>query len=100
VTTRDGALAAERSAAVLDARPGSSEHRPIARRLKARGVPFLFHATHPPDDVTTVRGVPLVLKLECPERIVAAIRMLLAGSGVLPISKSKALSPRCQQTMM
>jgi DNA-binding response OmpR family regulator len=80
--TRDAAQAAERpdvSAAVLDARPGSSEHRPIARRLKQRGVPFLFYATHPPEDVTTVRGAPLVLKPERPEEIVAAVAKLLGG---------------------
>jgi CheY-like chemotaxis protein len=50
---RDAAQAAECpdiSAGVLDLRSGSSEHRPIARRLRQRGVPFLFYATHPPDD--------------------------------------------------
>jgi DNA-binding response OmpR family regulator len=81
--TRDAAQAAassDISAAVLDARPGSSEHRSIARHLKRRGVPFLFYATHEPEDVTTVRGAPLVRKPERPERIVAAVRVLLAGS--------------------
>jgi DNA-binding response OmpR family regulator len=80
---RDAAQAAECpdiSAGVLDARPGSSEHRPIARRLRQRGVPFLFYATHPPDDSTTVRGAPIVLKPEHPERIIAAVRMLLGAS--------------------
>jgi DNA-binding response OmpR family regulator len=81
---RDAARAAERpdiSAAVLDALPGSSEHRRIARRLKARGVPFLFYATHAPEDVPTVRGAPLVLKPEGPEKIIAAVKVLLGGSG-------------------
>lgn len=76
VSTRDAAQAAEQpdiSAAVLDARPGSSEHRPIARRLKRRGIPFLFYATHEPEDVTTVRGSPIVLKPSRPEEIVAAV---------------------------
>ena len=81
--TQDAAQAAQQSdisAAVLDARPGSSDHRSIARRLKRRGIPYLFYATHEPEDVTTVRGAPLLLKPERPERIVAAVRMLLAGS--------------------
>lgn len=83
---RDAAQVAERSdisAAVLDARPGSSEHRPVARRLKRRGVPFLFYATHPPDDVTTVRTAPIVLKPGRPEEIVAAVaRLCDRGRGV------------------
>jgi len=65
------------SAAVLDARPGSGDHRPIARWLKRRGLPFLFYSTHPPEDVTTVRGAPIVLKPERPEEIVAAVALLL-----------------------
>ena len=65
------------SAAVLDARPASSDHRPIARLLKRRGVPFLFYTTHPPEDVTTVRGAPIVLKPERSEEIVAAVMRLL-----------------------
>ena len=76
--TRNAAQAVERrdlSAGVLDARPDFSEHRPIAQRLKQRGVPFLFYATHPPDDVT-VRGTPVVLKPEWPEKIVAAVAKL------------------------
>ena len=80
VSTRDAAQAAEQpdiSAAVLDAHPGSNEHRSIARRLKRRGVPFLFYATHQPEDVTTVRGSPIVLKPSRPEEIVAALAALL-----------------------
>jgi DNA-binding response OmpR family regulator len=65
------------SAAILDARPGSSDHRPIARRLRQDGVPFLFYSTHAPEDVTTVRGAPVVLKPERPDEIVAAVVLLL-----------------------
>lgn len=65
------------SAAVLDARPGSSDHRPIARQLRQANVPFLFYSTHAPEDVTTVRGAPVVLKPERPQEIVAAIALLL-----------------------
>jgi DNA-binding response OmpR family regulator len=81
--TEDAAKAAERpelSAAVLDVRPASSDHRPIARRLKMRGVPFLFYATQPPEDVTTVRGAPIVLKPEWPDEIVAAVVRLLRSA--------------------
>jgi DNA-binding response OmpR family regulator len=66
------------SAAVLDARPGSSEHRPIARQLRQQGVPFLFYSTQAPEDVTTVRGAPVVLKPERPQEIVGAVALLLA----------------------
>jgi DNA-binding response OmpR family regulator len=65
------------SAAVLDARPGSSEHRPIARRLRDSGVPFLFYSTQAPEDVTTVRGAPVVLKPGRPQEIVGAVALLL-----------------------
>jgi DNA-binding response OmpR family regulator len=77
---RHAAQVAERadiSAAVLDALPGSSDHRPVARRLKLRGLPFLFYATHRPEEVTTVRGAPVVLKPSSPAEIVAAVAMLL-----------------------
>jgi CheY-like chemotaxis protein len=50
------------TAAVLDLRPSSDGHRTIARALKARGVRFVFHATQPPEDVTTVRGAPVFQK--------------------------------------
>jgi DNA-binding response OmpR family regulator len=65
------------SAAVLDARPGSSDHRPIARRLRDDGVPFLFYSTQAPEDVTTVRGAPVVLKPGRPQEIVGAVALLL-----------------------
>ena len=65
------------SAAVLDALPGSSDHRPIARRLRQQGVPFLFYSTQPPDDATTVRNAPVILKPGRPQEIVGAIVLLL-----------------------
>jgi DNA-binding response OmpR family regulator len=79
-TARDAAYVAKQqsfSAAILDLRPGSSDHRPLARRLKDRGTPFLFYSTHPPEDVTTVRGAPVVLKPGRPEEIVTAVALLL-----------------------
>jgi DNA-binding response OmpR family regulator len=75
-------VAAEQSfsAAILDLRPGSNDHRPIARRLRERDVPFLFYSTHPPEDVTTVRGAPVVLKPQRPNEVVRAVALLfLAG---------------------
>jgi DNA-binding response OmpR family regulator len=78
--TRNAPRAAEDrnlSAAVLDARPGSSDHRPIARRLRKRGVPFLFYSTHAPAETTTVRGAPVLLKPGRSEEIVAAVALLL-----------------------
>jgi DNA-binding response OmpR family regulator len=68
------------SAAVLDARPGSSEHRPIARQLRDSRVPFLFYSTQAPEDVTTERGAPVVLKPGRPQEIVAAVGLLLGRS--------------------
>ena len=65
------------TAAVLDARPGSSEHRPVARLLRQGGVPFLFYSTQPPEDVTTVRGAPVILKPERPQELIAAVAMLI-----------------------
>jgi DNA-binding response OmpR family regulator len=67
------------SVAILDVRPGSNEHRAIARRLKKRGVPFLFYSTHAPEDVTTVRGAPVVLKPKQADEIIVAVARLLAG---------------------
>ena len=65
------------SAAILDLRPGSDDHRPIARALKRRGVPFLFHSTHAPEDVATVRGAPVMLKPARSDDIVKAVVLLL-----------------------
>ena len=65
------------AAAVLDARPASSDHRTIARRLRQLGVPFLFYVTHPPEDVTTLRGAPVLLKPERPEHVADAVALLL-----------------------
>ena len=58
------------AAAVVDWRPESEDHRVVARALKQEQVRFLFYATHPPEDVTTVRGAPIFLKPGRPEEIV------------------------------
>jgi len=67
------------AAAVLDLRPGCSDHRPIARKLRKRGVPFLFYSTHEPEAVTTVRGAPVILKPATSDDVVKAIALLLRG---------------------
>lgn len=85
--TRDAAKVAEQldiSAAVLDVLPGSSAHRAIARRLKRRGLPFLFYATHSPEDVTTVRAAPIILKPGRPELVVAAVKRLCGQGSAQP----------------
>jgi DNA-binding response OmpR family regulator len=64
------------AAAVVDWRPDSEDHRVVARALKEKQVRFLFYATHPPEDVTTVRGAPIFLKPGRPEEIVKALAML------------------------
>ena len=83
-TVKSAAQAIEQqgfSAAILDLRPGASDHRPIARRLKRRGIPFMFYSTHLPEDVTTVRGAPVVLKPENPDGVVRAVVLLLRQEG-------------------
>ena len=68
------------TSAVLDLRPSSEEHRTIARALNKRGVRFLFHATQPPEDVTTVRGAPIFQKPARTQDIVKALTRLVDPS--------------------
>ena len=68
------------TAGVVDWRPQSDDHRVVARALKQRKVRFLFYATNPPEDVTTVRGAPIFLKPAHPEEIVKALALLTGGS--------------------
>ena len=67
----------EFTAGVVDWHPESDDHRTIARALKQKGVRFLFYATHPPEDVTTVRGAPIFLKPAQPQEIVKALVLLI-----------------------
>lgn len=69
------------AAAVVDWRPGSEDHKVVARALKKEQVRFLFYATHPPEDVTKVRGAPIFLKPGRPEEIVQALALLTGVSG-------------------
>jgi hypothetical protein len=43
-------------------------------------VRFLFYATHPPEDVTTVRGAPVFLKPGRPKEVVQALALLVGAS--------------------
>ena len=52
----------------------------MARALKQRKVRFLFYATNPPEDVTTVRGAPTFLKPAHPQEIVKALALLTGAS--------------------
>jgi DNA-binding response OmpR family regulator len=85
VVARDAADALARieqfgfTAGVIDWRPASEDHRVVARALKQRKVRFLFYATNPPEDVTTVRGAPIFLKPARPEEIVKALALLTRG---------------------
>jgi CheY-like chemotaxis protein len=82
VVTRDAveALASIKktafTCAVLDLRPSSDDHRKIARALNKKGVRFVFHATQPPEDVTTVRGAPVFQKPTRVQDIVKALANL------------------------
>jgi hypothetical protein len=53
----------------------------VARALKRKRVRFLFYTTHPPEDVTTVRGAPIFLKPGRPEEIAKALALLAGTSG-------------------
>ena len=71
---------ADFTAGVIDWRPQSDDHRLVARALKQRKVRFLFYATNPPEDVTTVRGAPVFLKPSRPEDIVQALALLTGAA--------------------
>ncbi len=68
------------TAGVVDWRPQSDDHRVVARALKQRKVRFLFYATNPPEDVTTVRGAPVFLKPSRPADIVRALALLTGAA--------------------
>jgi DNA-binding response OmpR family regulator len=86
VVARNGAEALSRigqfdfTAGVIDWRPATEDHRVVARALKQRKLRFLFYATNPPEDVTTVRGAPSFLKPAHPEEIVKALALLTGTS--------------------
>ena len=65
------------SSAIVDWRPDTREHPTIARRLKEEGVRYLFYATHPPEDVRTGRGAPIIAKSATPEEIVEVLALFV-----------------------
>jgi CheY-like chemotaxis protein len=67
------------SAAVLDWLPDSSEHKAIARWLKEDGVRVVYHAEHPPEDVMTARGAPILAKPAAAADIVSALALLVGA---------------------
>lgn len=69
----------ERSAidvAVLDFRLETATASPVAHRLSARGIPYLFHTSSRGGPAQAHPGVPIIDKPTHPERLVAAIKAL------------------------
>ena len=67
-------------AAILDIDLHGEDVFPIAERLRARDVPFLFHTAHG-DRVTLSRyfdGVPVCIKPTLSEQLMASVKSLLA----------------------
>jgi DNA-binding response OmpR family regulator len=67
------------SAAVVDFWLGSDTGRAVARRLKEKGVPFLYYSGRAPDEFTTRSGAPVVSKPAGGKEIVGMLRLLLDG---------------------
>jgi DNA-binding response OmpR family regulator len=65
------------SSAILEWRPEARDHPAITRRLREAGVRFVFYATHPPEDVRTWRGGPIIAKTATPEEMVKALALLV-----------------------
>jgi CheY-like chemotaxis protein len=69
------------SAAVLDWRPERNEHRAVTRWLRGDGVRILFHAAHPPEDVVSACGDPILVKPAPATEIVGALARLTGTGG-------------------
>jgi CheY-like chemotaxis protein len=65
-------------AAVLDYRLEAETASPIAHRLAAMGVPFLFHTSSRSSPALAHSGVPILDKPTRPEQLVSAV-MALTG---------------------
>ncbi len=70
------------SLAILDFRLGPHTSLPVAAKLHAAGVPFIFHTACGTSDASrTWPHAPIVHKPATPEDLVAAMVALLSGSG-------------------
>lgn len=72
----------EFSAAVLDWRPATREHRTATRWLQEDGIPVLFHAAHPSEEAIAECGGPMLAKPAPAEEIVRALARLTGSGGV------------------
>jgi CheY-like chemotaxis protein len=70
----------EFSAAVLDWRPETREHRTATRWLKEDGIPVLFHAADPSEDAIAECGGPMLARPASPEAIVSALARLTGSA--------------------
>ncbi len=70
------------SAAVLDWRPERNAHRAVTRWLREDGVRILFHAAHPPEDVVSACGDPILVKPAPAAEIVGALARLTGPLGL------------------
>jgi len=71
----------EFSAAVLDWRPATREHRTATRWLKEDGIPVLFHAAHPSEEAIAECGGPMLARPASAEEIVRALARLTGAGG-------------------
>jgi CheY-like chemotaxis protein len=69
------------SAAVLDWRPETREHRAATRWLREDGVRILFHAAQPPEDAIAACGDPVLVKPAPPDAMVRALARLTGFVG-------------------
>lgn len=74
------------SAAVLDLRLGRDPVSPIARKLAARNVPFLFYSGQPPDDPVRAEwpGATSIAKPAQGPRLVDAVLRLVERNDLSP----------------
>ena len=78
MTATDGGL----SAAVLDIRVAGEEVDPVAGRLAALGVPFVFATGYSNDDVMAEHtAAPVLHKPFGPRKLIAALQALTSGPG-------------------
>jgi hypothetical protein len=70
----------EFSAAVLDWRPETREHRTATRWLKEDGIPVLFHAADPSEDAIAECGGPMLARPASTEAIVSALARLTGSA--------------------
>jgi DNA-binding response OmpR family regulator len=66
------------SSAILDFKLGPEDSLPVAAKLHAAGVPFLFHTGHPRAVAEAWPGVPILPKPAPPGELVGSLASLTA----------------------